>query len=364
MLETTRRDSLGTRIIAGAYKHAAKPVIFGMEPDRAHDAMIAFCRGAQHVPGLLSLLHWMIDADDSQGLTRNLMGLQFPNPVGLSAGLDKKGDLSRVLDAAGFGFGSFGSLTAEPCAGNPKPWYHRLPEYDSLLIHAGIPNPGVREVTLKTDKAHRRLKHGMITFGSVAFNNKPFTDRNGNPDIDAMIEDFALAYRMMAESETDVIEVNVSCPNVTMGKPFTDNRNLDKLFTRFDQLDRRGKPVMVKMRTTGNPHELAGNLDVLASHHVDGVSVSNLLENRDGYNVPADWEGSLSGSPCREQAVAIARFIRNEYGNRFVINSIGGTMSADDAKAKLDAGADLLGCITVFMYKGPQMITTLKNALR
>lgn len=357
------RDSWGTRAMSWGYMNMVKPVVFAMKPDRAHDATIVFCRMAQHVPGLLSLLNWMI-GENPESLGRDLMGLHFPNPIGLSAGMDKTGDLSRVLDAAGFGFGSFGSLTAEPCDGNPRPWYHRLPQYDSLLIHAGIPNAGVREVTRKTDKAHGKLKHGMVTFGSVAFNNKPFTKPDGSPDYDAMIEDFALAYRYMAESRTDVIEVNVSCPNVSMGKPFSDTGRLDDLFTRLDGVDRYGKPVMVKLRTTGDPHELAGNLDVLASHHVDGVSVCNLLEDRTGYDVPESWEGSLSGAPCREQAVNITRFIRREYGDRFVINSIGGTMNADDAKAKLDAGADLLGAITVFMYRGPQMISTLKNGIR
>lgn len=357
------KDSVGTRFIAGGYKHVVKPVIFHMKPDKAHSLTIDFCKIATHTPCVLPLLHWMTKQED-RSLERNLMGLTFRNPIGLSAGLDKDGDLTRVLDAAGFGFGSFGSLTAEPCPGNARPWFHRLPQYDSLLIHAGLPNDGVDTVLERTDRAHDKIKHGLVTFGSIGFTNRQFVTKDGNPDVDAMIEDYLYSFDKMLKSKTDVIEVNVSCPNLSMGQPFADGKNVDRLFTELDKRSPdHSKPVMVKLRNVTSASELDDTLEALSHHDVDGVSICNLRENRDGYEVPEDWQGSMSGAPCREEAVNAIKFVREHYGNRFVINGIGGTMDVDAAKEKIDAGADLLGCITVFMFKGPQMVATFKNGL-
>lgn len=358
-----KKDKVGVRLMAFCYKHMVKPILFHMKPDTAHDAMIEFCKISTHTPGVLRLLDWMVNTEDPS-LERNLMGLHFKNPIGLSAGLDKDGDLSRCLDAAGFGFGSFGSLTAEPCRGNERPWFHRLPEYESLLIHAGLPNRGVDEVLEKTDRAHSRLRNGMITFGSIGFTNRKFVNTDDTPNVDAMIEDYAYSFRKMLDSSSDVIEVNVSCPNLSMGQPFADEKNVDLLFSELDEINVvHDKPVMVKLRSVIDPKSLDDTLEVLSRHHVDGVSVCNLREDRTGYEVPDDWLGSMSGTPCREDAVNAIKFIREHYGSRFVINGIGGTMDVDSAREKLDAGADLLGCITVFMFRGPQMVSTLKNGL-
>jgi dihydroorotate dehydrogenase (fumarate) len=297
---------------------------------------------------------------ESPSLERDLMGVHFMNPFGLSAGLDKNGDLLTCLDAAGFGFGTFGTMTAEANPGNPRPWYHRLPEYESLLIHAGLPSDGVDAVLEKTDAT--ALKNGMVRFGSVGFTNKEY------PDVDAMIQDYVYGFHKVLASKTNVVEVNISCPNLRAGEPFIDAHNVSKLFEALDAEysslpSEFQKPIMVKMPSTQRDHELDAILTVLADTRVSGVSLANLLRTREGYDIDPTWEGKMSGVPCRESSERAIAFTKDHYGDRFVINGIGGTFTTDDVKAKLDAGADLLAAITVFMFKGPQMISTFKKSL-
>jgi dihydroorotate dehydrogenase (fumarate) len=343
--------------MGAGYKYVAKPIIFHMTPDHAHDFMIRFCRQASRISPLMGLLDFML-RDDDKSLSRDLMGVHFDNPIGLSAGLDKNGDLLRCLDCAGFGFGTFGTMTAYPNPGNPRPWYHRLEQYDSLLIHAGLPSDGVDAVLEKTDAAV--IRHGLVRFGSIGFTNKPYTD------VDEMIDDYEYSFTKVLASETPVIEVNISCPNLQAGEPFIDPVNVGRLFDRLDSVDGGvSRPVMVKMPSTLDDAELDGILDVLAgSRIVNGVSIANLLRTREGYDVPVDWEGKMSGVPCRASSERAIAFTRSHYGDRFVINGIGGTFTADDAKAKLDAGADLLALVTGFMFKGPQLAAELKAGIR
>ena len=117
-----------TDLFTFSYKHIIKPhLVFNIPPDEAHDRMIAFCKTSERIPGLMWLLRQMLDYTDPI-LQTQVMGVDFANPFGLSAGLDKNCDLCTVLDNAGFGFETVGSTTARPCAGNAKPWYHRLPQ--------------------------------------------------------------------------------------------------------------------------------------------------------------------------------------------------------------------------------------------
>lgn len=352
-------NRVGTAMMRTAYKLVGKPVIFHMEPDDAHEFMIRFCTAAERSTVIMRLLHFMT-LSGSDAIGRNLMGLHFNSPIGLSAGLDKDGVLVRCLDEAGFGFEMVGSMTAEANPGNPRPWYHRLPQYRSLVIHAGLPSKGTEAVERSMNSMPRR--NGMILSGSIGFTNREFLTPEGNPDIDAMIADYARSYGILAKGSQDMIEVNVSCPNVGMGEPFSDAGNVDRLFTELDRLH-AGKPVSVKLRSTRDGTELAPTLDVLARHRVDMVSIANLRKDRNGYDVPAGWEGGLSGRPAQEYADDAIAFVRREYGKRFVINGIGGVFTRDDLARKLDAGADLVSLITAFMFEGPQLAAELNNAL-
>lgn len=345
-----------TDLFTFGYKHIIKPnFVFNVPPDEAHDRMITFCKVTKRVPPLMWACREMLDYTDPV-LETEVMGVNFANPFGLSAGLDKNCDMPVLLDNAGFGFETVGSTTSRPCAGNPKPWFHRLPEYDSMMVHVGLANIGSDKVIDRAEKAWTNARNMQVSV-SIARTND---DKVG--DLDEGIEDYCISMRRAA-GRTAMVEVNVSCPNTTAGEPFTESpENLDKLFTALDGID-RPQPTLVKLplnKSWGELHEL---LDVLAEHNVQGVSLANLQKDRTGLDIPRDWEGGLSGGPCTRASEALVAQVRRTYGDRFTIAGIGGVFTPEQAYAKIRAGADLVMFISSLMYRGPQQITVLKRGL-
>ena len=345
-----------TDLFTFGYKHIIKPnFVFNVPPDEAHDRMITFCKVTKRVPPLMWACREMLDYTDPV-LETEVMGVNFANPFGLSAGLDKNCDMPVLLDNAGFGFETVGSTTSRPCAGNPKPWFHRLPEYDSMMVHVGLANIGSDKVIDRAEKAWTNARDMQVSV-SIARTND---DKVG--DLDEGIEDYCISMRRAA-GRTAMVEVNVSCPNTTAGEPFTESpENLDKLFAALDAID-RPQPTLVKLplnKSWGELHEL---LDVLAEHNVQGVSLANLQKDRTGLDIPRDWEGGLSGGPCTRASEALVAQVRRTYGDRFAIAGIGGVFTPEQAYAKIRAGADLVMFISSLMYRGPQQITVLKRGL-
>ena len=170
------------------------------------------------------------------------MGVHFANPFGLSAGLDKNCEMSTLLDNAGFGFETVGSTTSRPCQGNARPWFHRLPEYDSMMVHVGLANLGSDEVIARAQQAWSKTKTMQMSV-SIARTNDQLVG-----DLDEGIEDYCISMRRAA-GRTAMVEVNISCPNTTVGEPFTADPNaLDRLFTELDKIDR--SPRSSRCRST------------------------------------------------------------------------------------------------------------------
>ena len=338
------------------YKHIVKPYfVFNRTPDVAHDQMIEFCRITKNIPPLMWLLNEMLDYTDPI-LETNVMGVDFANPFGLSAGLDKNCDMPVLLDNAGFGFETVGSTTARVCPGNPRPWFHRLPEYDSMMVHVGLANDGSDKVIARAEQAWTKANDMQISV-SIARTND-----NLCGDLDEGIEDYCTSMRRAA-GRTAMVEVNVSCPNTHAGEPFTETPEaLDRLFTALDKID-RPQPTLVKMPLNKSWEEFKGLLDVLAEHNVQGVSFANLQKDRTGMEIPRDWLGGLSGGPTYRASNAIVRQVYREYGDRFAIAGIGGVFTPEQAYEKIRCGASLVMFISALMYRGPQQITVLKRGL-
>ncbi|MDO4913843.1 MAG: quinone-dependent dihydroorotate dehydrogenase, partial [Bifidobacteriaceae bacterium] len=151
-------NKISTKAMAASYKHIIKPYfVFNHDPDTAHDQMIQFCRITKNIPPLMFALKYTIQYT-SPMLETNVMGIPFTNPFGLSAGLDKNCDMPILLDNAGFGFETVGSTTARPCEGNPKPWFHRFPEYNSMSVHVGLANDGSEHVIPRVEEAWKHSR--------------------------------------------------------------------------------------------------------------------------------------------------------------------------------------------------------------
>ena len=348
-------NAASTQLFAFGYQKIAKKAFFAMKPDVVHASMVDFCRVAGKVTPLMWLLRQMIDYTDPI-LETTVMGVPFNNPFGLTAGLDKDCDLPACLNAAGFGFETVGSTTSRPCPGNPRPWFHRLPQYHSMVVHAGLANDGSEKVIRRAEKAWTSCDEMRMSVSLARTNDKLCGD------LDEGIEDYCTSLRR-AVGRTDIIEINVSCPNTMAGEPFTDDpNNLDRLFTALDAID-RPQPMLVKMPLNKSWEEFAELLDVLADHNVQGVSLANLQKDRTGLDVPDDWKGGLSGMPCQKSSDELVARVYREYGDRFVIAGIGGVFTAEDAYRKIRNGASIVQFVSSLMYLGPQNITSIKRGV-
>ena len=181
-----------TDLFTFGYKNIIKPnFVFNHTPDVAHDQMIEFCNVTKRIPPLMWLLREMLDYTDPV-LETTVMGVDFANPFGLSAGLDKNCDMPVLMDNVGFGFETVGSTTSRASAGNPKPWFHRLPEYDSMMVHVGLANDGSDKVIDRAEQAWTNAKTMQVSV-SIARTND---DKCG--DLDEGIEDYCISMRRAA----------------------------------------------------------------------------------------------------------------------------------------------------------------------
>lgn len=347
-------NRISTAAFSFAYKNVVKPHIFNQSPDAAHDEMIRFCQVSRRIPPLMWTLRQMLDYTDPL-LETTVMGVDFANPFGLSAGLDKNCDLPVVLDNAGFGFETVGSTTSRPCEGNPRPWFHRLPEYASMMIHVGLANDGSEAVVERAAREARRARAMKLSVSLARTND----DLCG--DIDEGIEDYKISL-LRAADRTHMVEINISCPNTRKGEPFTQAGNLDRLFTELDKVD-HSQPLLVKMPQSLPWPRFKELLDVLVEHKVDGVTIANLRKDRTGLEVPPEWEGSLSGLPCVGPSNKLIARTYRDYGDRMAIAGVGGVFTPQQAYDKIKAGSSLIMFISSLMYRGPQNITTLKRGL-
>lgn len=339
------------RIVAGGYKYIAKPLLFRFPPDKVHNAMVATAVRCQKSAGLRTIIHRMLSYDD-EILQQKVAGIEFANPVGLSAGFDKNVELPPMMQAIGFGFITGGSVTAKPCAGNVRPWFYRLAKERSIVVHAGLGNEGSKVIAQRITSRHASLP----LFVSVA----PTNDKSLKT-ADAAIADCLQTIRRL-HAYSQVIELNVSCPNTFDGEPFTSPRLLARLLAEVDKLS-ISQPVFIKM-----PHDLEWPeyqelLRVIGRHNVTGVTVSNLRKDRTGITVPEGIKGGLSGKPTWEKSNELIAKTYEQYGDKLVIIGVGGVFSAEDAYTKIKLGASLVGLITGMIYEGPQLMGDINAGL-
>lgn len=345
---------LRNSLTKGVYKYLLKPVFFRNDPEFIHDAMVSF----GEFIGRFWILKFFLKITygyKSVELKQNILGINFDNPIGLSAGFDKDARLMNVLPSIGFGFEEVGSVTGNYCEGNPKPRLWRMPKSKGLLVYYGLKNRGADKIAESIGTSKYEFPVGV----SVAM-----TNCKANLDIQNAIDDFAKAFRIM-ESKGDYVTINISCPNTLGGQPFIDKNNLDQLLARLDTIETR-RPVFIKLSPDLNNDELDGLLDVLKSHRVHGVICANLTKKRDNPKIIENdlpLVGGVSGEPVREISNNMISHIYKREGDRFVIVGCGGVFSAEDAYNKIKLGASLVQMITGLIYEGPQVISEINRGL-
>ena len=327
-----------------------RPLLFRLEAEQAHRLTLGGLNAA-HRLGLLNLLP---DAPPAHTPVR-LMGLTFPNRVGLAAGLDKNATCIDAMGALGFGFVEVGTLTPRPQAGNPPPRVFRLPQARAIINRMGFPNQGVGPAVARL-RARR--------FNGVCGVN---IGKNASTPLEQATDDYVTALRAVY-GVADYVTINISSPNTQGLRSLQGGDALRPLLgglleARSQLVASTGRrvPLVVKLAPDLSEEELAVTAEVITSLGLDGVIATNTTLDRAKVQglEHADRPGGLSGEPLRERSLAVVGKLRQLLGPQMPLIGVGGISSATHACAMLDAGADLVQVYTGLVYRGPALVREL-----
>ncbi len=350
-----------SRGIGWGYGHLVKPLLFRQSPDIVHERMVKSARIFGAFTPAVWLMRRVLRTNATPLLSQTIHGIPFPNPVGLSAGLDKNAELLPLLPAIGFGFGTVGSVTHQVCVGNPRPWFYRLPRSKSLVVHVGLANHGAAKVIERLNHYHTSRLQDFPVVVSVAKTNNPTTCN----DTEAIADYIGSLKLLQNEPRAAVLEINISCPNTYGGEPFTDPVRLDALLAAVDALHIT-KPVWVKMPINHAWPEFNALLKIIIKHRVQGVTIGNLSKQRSeipSEELPSQVKGNLSGLPTQALSDNLIAKTYSAYGSALTIIGVGGIFTAEDAYRKITLGASLVELITGLIYTGPQLPGQLNRDL-
>jgi dihydroorotate dehydrogenase len=335
----------------------ARPFLFGLDPERAHDLTLDAIAALQDTPARCLWTQPRVDDPVT------VAGLRFPNRVGLAAGLDKNGRCIDGLGAMGFGFIEVGTVTPKPQPGNPKPRMFRLPQAQALINRMGFNNDGLAAFVANVQRAHRFRAAGGIVGLNIG--------KNAATPIERAVDDY-LAGLAGVYPYADYVTVNVSSPNTKNLRALQSDEALDALLAalqaRRAELERahaRRVPLLLKIAPDLDDAQIDLIAATVVRHGLDGVIATNTTVARDAVQgLPhADEAGGLSGRPVFEASNRVIRRLRTALGAGVAIVGVGGVMSGADARAKLDAGADLVQIYTGLIYRGPALVSEVARAL-
>lgn len=341
-------------LIAFVYRWVLKPIFFMMDPEKIHDFFVA--------TGVFLSKFWLTRVltklwfgYSNAALRQHILGMDFKNPIGLAAGFDKNAQLTKLMPFVGFGFEEVGSITGEPCEGNPKPRLWRLPKSKSLVVNYGLKNDGCVAVS-------KRLAHEKFIFPvgiSVAKTNSPDTC-----EMQQGIDDYVKAFKHFTHIG-GYFTVNISCPNAYGGQPFTDPEKLEKLLAALDPVPTH-KPVFIKFSPDITRENLDRILEIAQKHRIHGFVCTNLTKKRENKmivdgEVPA--QGGISGKVVENLANGMIAHIYKKTKGKYCIMGLGGVFTAEDAYRKIRLGASLVQMITGMIYQGPQVVSAINEGL-
>jgi len=345
--------------MGGLYSGVLKPVFFRHDPEVVHDAMTQVGVKLGKVGVGRSLTSGFFQYQNPM-LRQKILGIEFKNPIGLSAGFDKNAELTDILPSVGFGFAELGSITGEPCGGNEKPRLWRLPRSKSLVVNYGLKNDGCEAIAKRLKEKKFEIPFGM----SVAM-----TNCEANLDTKNAVFDYAKAFKTL-EPLAAYMTINISCPNTKGGQPFVAPHKLDYLLDIVDEIPTE-KPIFIKFSPDLSHQDIDELLAAARSHRVHGIICTNLTKKRDAAviregTVPA--VGGLSGKMVQEQSEDMLAYIyrkecQRKDGKQLVLIGSGGVFTAEDAYRKIRLGASLIHIITGMIFEGPQVISEINQGL-
>lgn len=332
-----------------------RPLLFGLDAERAHRLTLdALDFAHARVPSLLGTA--------PTPLPTRVFGLEFPNPVGLAAGLDKDGAHIDALFALGFGFVEIGTVTPRPQPGNPQPRLFRLPGQRAVINRMGFNNAGV-DVLVRNVARARRGGPGLLGINIGKNKDTPNAIAEG---------DYMYGLSRVYEF-ADYITINISSPNTAGLRELQEEQQLRRLVgTLREEQERLGAkhgrrvPMLVKVAPDLSERDIEASARVLGELQVDGVIATNTTTGREGVEGTrhADEAGGLSGAPLLARSTTVLRKMRTRLPESIPLVGVGGIVSGADAVAKVAAGATLVQCYSGLVYRGPALVEECVEAIR
>ncbi|MBU2871640.1 quinone-dependent dihydroorotate dehydrogenase [Colwellia sp. E2M01] len=332
---------------------AIRKVLFQFDPETIHELTIKSLKNTGKSP--LNFFY----KQQVQDKPVNVMGINFPNPVGLAAGLDKNGECINAFAAMGFGFVEVGTITPRPQPGNDKPRIFRLPEANAVINRMGFNNKGVDYLVSQVQAANFKGVLG-INIGK----NKDTPEENAK-------DDYLHCMRKVYDLAT-YITVNISSPNTPGLRSLQYGEALDELLSALKAeqkvlAEKYGKyiPLAVKIAPDLSAEEVNSIAQSLIDNEIDGVIATNTTLSREGVE---DLEfggeqGGLSGQPVKDKSTQVIKLLSEALDNKLPIIGVGGIASSLDANEKIQAGASLVQVYTGFIYQGPPLVKEIVNGL-
>ena len=331
----------------------ARPFLFCLDAERAHDLALTAIEAAYRT-GLNPLL-----SEKPKPLPTKVFGIEFPNPVGLAAGLDKNGAHIDALAALGFGFIEIGTTTPRAQPGNPKPRMWRLPEHQAVINRLGFNNGGVDALLRNVEKAK---------FSGVLGVN---IGKNKDTPNERAVDDYLVCLERVY-ARASYITINISSPNTQGLRDLQEEESLKRFIGTLREAQeglaaKHGarKPMLLKIAPDLSDAELDAIAQVLLAAGIDGLICTNTTVDRDALGAARHSEqaGGLSGQPLFHKATSVLREMARRLDGKIPLIGVGGILSGENAAAKIDAGASLVQFYTGMIYRGPGLIRECVDAI-
>jgi dihydroorotate dehydrogenase len=329
--------------------------MFLLDPERAHHLTIQLLKLALNFPGGKWIFRQLYQVEDPK-LQRTVLGLTFPNPVGLAAGFDKDGKYYEQMSALGFGFIEIGTVTPLAQAGNDKPRLFRIPQDDALINRMGFNNDGVAALV---ENLKKRQPSPLIIGGNIGKNKI-------TPNEDAT-DDYVKCFEALYDY-VDYFVVNVSSPNTPGLRELQEKAPLTALLSTLKHKNAtktKQKPILLKIAPDLTDTQLDDIIDIVTETKIDGIIATNTTLDRSTLTTPTDniGMGGLSGKPLKKRSTEVIRYIHQKSNGSIIIIGVGGIENAQDAQEKIDAGASLVQVYSGMVYQGPGLVKKILKGM-
>src|SRR3989338_3599856 len=314
------------------YKYFLRQIYFMKDPEKVHDNIINFGNSLGSNRILRRLVRLAFNYENNM-LHQKILGINFKNPVGLAAGFDKNGYLTKIIPTVGFGFMEIGSITGEKCEGNKKPRLWRLKKSKALVVNYGLVNNGCDEIHSRLSKEKFEIPIGI----NIAKTNSMhcISTEDGIKDYMKSLKKF--------QNVGNYFTINISCPNAFGGQPFNEKSKLDLLLNEIDKIETK-KPIFLKISGDLSFKEIDDIVSVSNKHKVNGFILINLTKKRDNKKIldkDIPEEGGISGK------------VEEDLSNKII----------EYVYKKIRLGASLVQLITGMIFNGPQLISEINLGL-